>query len=73
MEYTIAFDAPAEKIYQDFTSPEYWQTLMDSYLEPRVSEPRFLQADIKYVLVLRRPIPRRGSGRLTPITLSIAL
>jgi hypothetical protein len=33
MEYTIAFDAPAEKVYQDFTSPEYWQTLMDSYLE----------------------------------------
>jgi hypothetical protein len=31
MEYTIEFDAPAEKIYQDFTSREYWQTLMDSY------------------------------------------
>jgi Protein of unknown function (DUF2505) len=31
MEYTVAFDAPAEKIYQDFTSREYWQTLMDGY------------------------------------------
>jgi hypothetical protein len=31
MEYTIEFDAPAEKIYQDFTSREYWQTLMDEY------------------------------------------
>src|SRR5688500_17199669 len=31
MEYTVAFDAPAEKIYQDFTSREYWQTLMDAY------------------------------------------
>jgi Protein of unknown function (DUF2505) len=31
MEYTIEFDAPAEKIYQDFTSREYWQTLMDAY------------------------------------------
>ena len=31
MDYTIEFDAPAEKIYQDFTSREYWQTLMDSY------------------------------------------
>jgi Protein of unknown function (DUF2505) len=31
MEYTVAFDAPAEKIYQDFTSREYWQTLMDVY------------------------------------------
>jgi hypothetical protein len=31
MEYTIAFDAPAEKIYQDLTSREFWQTLMDFY------------------------------------------
>jgi hypothetical protein len=28
MDYTIEFDAPAEKIYQDFTSREYSQTLM---------------------------------------------
>jgi hypothetical protein len=33
MEYTIAFDAPAEKVYQDFTSGEYWQTLMEAYLD----------------------------------------
>ena len=31
MDYTIAFDAPAEKIYQDFTSRQYWDTLMDAY------------------------------------------
>ena len=31
MDYTIAFDAPAEKIYQDFASREYWDTLMDAY------------------------------------------
>ena len=31
MEYTVAFDAPAEKVYQDFTSREYWQSLMDTY------------------------------------------
>ena len=31
MDYTIEFDTPAEKIYQDFTSREYWQTLMDAY------------------------------------------
>lgn len=31
MDYTLAFDAPAEKMYQDFTSREYWQTLMDAY------------------------------------------
>src|SRR5215510_3502131 len=31
MDYTLEFDAPAEKIYQDFTSRKYWQTLMDAY------------------------------------------
>jgi Protein of unknown function (DUF2505) len=31
MEYTVAFDAPPEKIYQDFTSSDYWQTLMEIY------------------------------------------
>lgn len=31
MDYTVAFDAPPEKIYQDFTSSEYWESLMDSY------------------------------------------
>jgi hypothetical protein len=31
MEHTIAFDAPAEKIYADFTSRDYWQTLMETY------------------------------------------
>jgi hypothetical protein len=28
MDYTVAVDAPPEKVYQDFTSREYWQTLM---------------------------------------------
>ena len=31
MDYTVTFDAPAEKIYQDFTSRDYWQTLMEAY------------------------------------------
>lgn len=31
-DYTLEFDAPAEKVYQDFTSRDYWHTLMDSYL-----------------------------------------
>jgi Protein of unknown function (DUF2505) len=31
MEHTIAYDAPAEKIYADFTSRDYWQTMMESY------------------------------------------
>jgi hypothetical protein len=31
MDYTVSFDAPPEKIYQDFTSRDYWQTLMEAY------------------------------------------
>jgi hypothetical protein len=31
MEHTIAYDAPAEKIYADFTSRDYWQTMMQAY------------------------------------------
>ncbi|MDQ2637640.1 MAG: DUF2505 domain-containing protein [Actinomycetota bacterium] len=31
MDYTIAFDVPAAKMYQDFTSRDYWQSLMDVY------------------------------------------
>ena len=45
MDYTIEFDAPAEKIYQDFTSRDYWQTLMDAY--------RFADAAVGDHVVLR--------------------
>jgi len=31
MEYTVAFAAPADKIYADFISREYWQALMQRY------------------------------------------
>ncbi|HZQ30179.1 MAG TPA: DUF2505 domain-containing protein [Mycobacterium sp.] len=31
LDYTVEFAAPAEKIYQDFTSREYWETLMAAY------------------------------------------
>jgi Protein of unknown function (DUF2505) len=32
MDYTVAFDAPAEQIYQDMTSRRYWEALTDAYL-----------------------------------------
>lgn len=31
MDYHITFAAPAEKVYGDFTSRAYWETLMDAY------------------------------------------
>jgi hypothetical protein len=27
MDYTLEFDAHAERIYQDYTSRDFWQTL----------------------------------------------
>ena len=31
MVYTVDIDAPAEKVYQDFTTIDYWQDLVDFY------------------------------------------
>ncbi|MCT7658558.1 DUF2505 domain-containing protein [Mycobacterium deserti] len=31
MDHTITFDAPVEKMYQDLTSRDYWQTLIEVY------------------------------------------
>jgi Protein of unknown function (DUF2505) len=31
MDYVVSFDAPAEKIYQDFTDRGYWESLMARY------------------------------------------
>ncbi len=31
MDYTVTFDAPAEKIYQDLTSRRFWDALMGAY------------------------------------------
>lgn len=31
MEYVVTFDAPAEKVYQDFVDREFWEALMDAY------------------------------------------
>ena len=60
MDYTIAFDAPAEKIYQDFTSREYWQTLMDAYrfLTPQSEITRFRSDERGTDIVFKQNLPR---------------
>jgi hypothetical protein len=60
MDYQISFDAPAEKMYQDFTSRQYWQTLMDAYrfLTPQSEITQFRSdergTDIEFVQNLPR-------------------
>ena len=60
MDYTIGFDAPPEKIYQDFTSREYWQTLMDSYrfLTPQSEITRFRSDERGTDIVIKQNLPR---------------
>src|SRR3954451_11888149 len=56
MDYTVEFDAPAEKMYQDFTSREYWQTLMDAY--------RFLTPHSEITTFSSGDRAHRDAGRL---------
>ena len=60
MDYTIGFDAPTEKIYQDFTSREYWQTLMDSYrfLTPQSEITRFRSDERGTDITIKQNLPR---------------
>ncbi len=59
MDYTIDFDAPAEKIYQDFTTREYWEFLMNAYRSmTTLSELTHLSSDDTGIdIVLRQHLP----------------
>jgi hypothetical protein len=60
MDYTLEFGAPAEKIYQDFTSRDYWQTLMDAYrfLTPQSEITTFSSTERGTDLVFIQNLPR---------------
>ena len=60
MDYKIAFTAPAEKIYQDFTSRDYWETLMDAYrfLTPQSEITKFTSDDTGTDIVFKQNLPR---------------
>jgi Protein of unknown function (DUF2505) len=60
MDYTLEFGAPAEKIYQDFTSRDYWQTLMDAYrfLTPQSEITTFSSTERGTDIVFIQNLPR---------------
>lgn len=60
MDYKISFDAPAEKVYQDFTSRDYWQTLMDAYrfLTPQSEITKFRSDESGTDIVFKQNLPR---------------
>jgi hypothetical protein len=70
MEYTVAFDAPAEKVYQDFTSREYWQSLMDHYRShvPQSEITSFSSGEGGTDIVLTQHLPRH---HLPPIARAV--
>ena len=60
MDYTITFDAPAEKVYSDFTSRDYWETLMDAYrfLTPQSEITTFSSNGSGTDIVFKQNLPR---------------
>lgn len=60
MDYRISFDAPAEKVYSDFTSRSYWETLMDAYrfLTPQSEITTFTVDESGTDVVFKQNLPR---------------
>ena len=70
MDYLVTFDAPAEKIYQDFTDREYWDTLMAAYhwLSPSSELTEFSSGDAGTDIVFRQVLPR---SELPPVARAV--
>ena len=60
MDYRVSFDAPAEKIFGDFTSRDYWETLMDAYrfLTPQSEITKFASNGSGTDIVFKQNLPR---------------
>src|SRR6185312_2141815 len=70
LDYMVKFDAPSEKIYQDFTSRQYWEALMDAYrqLTPQSEITRFCCDDAGTHIVFTHNLPRAS---LPPIARTV--
>jgi Protein of unknown function (DUF2505) len=60
LDYLVTFDAPAEKIYQDFTGRQYWEALMEAYrqLTPQSEITEFRCDDTGTHIVFTQNLPR---------------
>jgi len=60
LDHVVTFDAPSEKIHQDFTSRQYWETLMDAYRQvtPQSEITRFSCDDAGTHIVFNQNLPR---------------
>lgn len=70
MDYTVSFGAPAEKVYRDFTSRDYWETLMDAYrfVTPQSEITTFRSNGSGTDIVVKQNLPR---AYLPPIARSV--
>lgn len=69
-DHVVEFEAPTETIYQIFTSPQYWEALMDSYREliPQSEITRFRCDDTGTHIVFTQTLPREN---LLPIARTV--
>jgi hypothetical protein len=70
LDYTVSFDAPAEKIYQDLTSRHYWDALTDAYqwLTPQSEITEFCTDESGTDIVFKHFMPR---SELPPIARTV--
>lgn len=70
LDYAVSFDAPAEKIYQDLTSRQYWDALTDAYqwLTPQSEITEFSCGESGTDIVFKHFMPR---SELPPIARTI--
>jgi hypothetical protein len=60
MDYTVAYDAPAEAIYENLTSRRYWESLADAYrwLSPQSEIAKFSSDESGTDIVFKHFLPR---------------
>ncbi len=70
MDYTVAFDAPVARIYQDMTSRRYWEALTDAYqwLTPQSEITEFSSAPSGTKIVFKHFLPR---SELPPVVRAV--
>ncbi|WP_197507569.1 DUF2505 domain-containing protein [Mycobacterium sp. ACS4331] len=70
MDYTVTFDVPVERVYADFTSRTFWDSLMAAYgwLTPQSEVTHFSSSDSGTDIVFRQLLPR---SELPPIARSV--
>ncbi len=77
MDHTLLFEVPAEQFYREFTSREYWQTLMENYRQwdPSSQITHFASASDGTTVVFKQNVARDALPplikRILPLDMTI--